>query len=56
MSGLYLKGSDKVPRSIVFFAFGCIIGTFLHLFTCTHSSWLITDNKIIGNENGMPLR
>ena len=38
------------------FAFGCIIWTLLHVFTCTLSGWLISDNKIIGNENGIPLR
>ena len=38
------------------FAFECIIWTLLHVFTCTNSGWLISDNKIIGNENGIPLR
>ena len=32
------------------FAFGCIIWTLSHVFTCTYSGWLISDNKIIGNE------
>ena len=30
--------------------------TLLHVFTCTQSGWLISHNKIIGNENGIPLR
>ena len=34
------------------FAFGCIIWTLLHVFRCTYSGWLISDNNIIGNENG----
>ena len=40
------------------FAFGCIIWTLLHVLTCTlHvSGWLISDDKIIGNENGITLR
>ena len=38
------------------FAFGGIIWTLLHVFTCTYSGWLISGNKIIGNENGVPLR
>ena len=38
------------------FPFGCIIWTLLHVFTCTYSGWIISDNKIIGNENGIPLR
>ena len=36
------------------FAFGCIIWTCFHVFTCTLSGWQIPDN--IGNENGIPLR
>ena len=38
------------------FAFGCIIWTLLHVFTCTLSDSLISDNKIIGKEHGIPLR
>ena len=38
------------------FAFGCIIWTLLHVFTCTYSGWLISDNKNTVNENGIPLR
>ena len=38
------------------FAFGRIIWTLLHVFLCTDPGWLISDNKIIGNENGIPLR
>ena len=38
------------------FAFGCIIWTLLHVFTCTQSGWLISNDKIMGNENGIPLR
>ena len=30
------------------FAFGCIIWILLHLFTCTYSGWLISDDTIIG--------
>ena len=37
------------------FAFVCIVWTLLQVFTCTQSGWLISDDKIIGNENGIPL-
>ena len=38
------------------FALGCIIWTLLHVFRCTQSGWLISDNKIIGNESGIQFR
>ena len=38
------------------FAFGCIIWTLLHVNTCIYYGRLKSDNKIIGNENGIPLR
>ena len=38
------------------FAFGCIIWTLLHVFTCTYAGWLISDYTIIGKENGIPFR
>ena len=38
------------------FAFGCIIWTLIHVFTCTQYGWLISGDEIIGNQNGIPLR
>ena len=46
MSGLSEIDKTKYRVSSMF-AFGCIIWTLLHVFTCTCSAWLISDNKII---------
>ena len=50
----YTEMDQTKYRVSSMFAFGCIIWTLLHVFTCTYSDWLISDNKIIGNENGTP--
>ena len=52
----YTEMDQAKCRISSMFAFGCIIRILLHIFTCTYSGWLISDNKIIGNENGIPLR
>ena len=52
----YTEMDQTKYRVSSMFAFGCIIWTLLHVFTCTYSGWLISINKIIGNENGIPLR
>ena len=52
----YTEMDQTKYRVSSMFAFGCIIWTLLLVFTCKLSGWLISDNKIIGNENGMPLR
>ena len=57
MSSLAYTEMDQTRNRVTsMFAFGCIIWTLLQVFTCTYSGWLISDNKIIGNENGIPLR
>ena len=52
----YTEMGQTKYRVSSMFAFECIIWTLLHVFTCTYSGWLISDNKIIGHENGIPLR
>ena len=52
----YTEMDQTKYRVSSMFAFGCIIWTLLHMFACTYSGWLISDNKIIRNENGIPLR
>ena len=52
----YTEMDQTKYRVSSMFAFRCIIGTLLHVFTCTSSDWLISDDKIIGNENGIPHR
>ena len=52
----YTEMDQAKYRVSSMFAFECIIWTLLHVFTCAYSGWLISDNKIIGNENGIPLR
>ena len=52
----YIEMDQAKYRVSSMFALGCIIWTLLHVFTCTYSGWLISDDKIIGNENGIPLR
>ena len=57
MSSLAYTEKDQAKyRVSSMFAFGCIIWTLLHVLTCAYSGWLISDDKIIGNENGIPLR
>ena len=53
---VYTETDQTKYRISTMFAFGCIICTLFHVFTCTYSGWLISDNKIMGNENGIPLR
>ena len=52
----YTEMDQTKYRVSSMFAFRCIIWTLLHVFTCTKPGWLIFDGKIIGNENGVPLR
>ena len=52
----YTEMDQAMYRVSSMFAFWCIIWTLLHVFKCTYSGWLISDYKIIGNENGIPLR
>ena len=57
MSSLVYTEMDQTKFHVSsMFAFGYIIWTLSHVFTCTLSGWLISDNKIMGNENGIPLR
>ena len=52
----YTEVDQTKYRVSLMFACGCIIWTLLHVFTCALSGWLISDDKIIGNENGIPLK
>ena len=52
----YTEMAQTKYRVSSVFALGYIIWTLLHILTCAYSGWLIVDNKIIGNENGIPLR
>ena len=57
MPSLAYTEADQTKYSVSsMFAFGCFIWTLLHIFTCTLSGWLISGDKIIGNENGIPLK
>ena len=51
----YTEMDQTKNRVSSMFAFGCIMWTLLYVFPCTYSGWLIADNKIIENENGIPL-
>ena len=53
---VYTEMDPTKYRVSSMFAFGCIIWTLLHVFTCTYSGWLFSGNGIIGNKNGIPLR
>ena len=52
----YTEMDQTKYRVLSMLAIVCIIWTLLHVFACTYSGWLILDSKIIGNENGIPLR
>ena len=47
---VYTEMDQTKYRVSSMFAFGCIIWTLLHVFTCTYSGWPISYNEIIGNE------
>ena len=46
----YTEMDQTKHRVSSMFAFGCIIWTLLHVFTCTYSGWLISEYKIIGKK------
>ena len=57
MSSLAYTEMDRTKHRVPsMFAFGCIIWTLLHVFTCTYAGLLISDYTIIGKGNGIPFR